>query len=117
MLELVNMLMESRIKSHIFHLQTKLYSAHMALGDFYENIEDLTDSIIEIYQGKYSIITGYNICVDDTSNPIYYLENMSSTIEMKRYEWVNQTETSLQNKIDEILELIYSTLYKLKNLR
>jgi hypothetical protein len=38
--------------AHIHHFGTDSYSQHVALGDFYENIEDLADKFIEAYHGQ-----------------------------------------------------------------
>jgi hypothetical protein len=50
--EMVCKILHSRNQSHIFHLQTKSYSEHKALNDYYDNIVDLYDGLIESYQGK-----------------------------------------------------------------
>lgn len=40
----------------ILHWQTSSYSRHMAYGDTYEDIDELSDDFIEAYQGKYGRI-------------------------------------------------------------
>lgn len=117
MIELINLLMESRIKAHIFHLQTTSYAEHKALETFYESITELTDSIVEEYQGIFGIIFGYDIKITDNGNPLEYLKSIVEQIEKNRYTWINELETSLQNQIDEIMTLLYSTIYKLRFLK
>lgn len=34
---------------HIQHLTTDSYAQHMALGDFYDRLDDLSDKFIEAY--------------------------------------------------------------------
>jgi hypothetical protein len=57
--EMVSILLHSQTQVHIFHLQTKSYSEHKALQNYYEGIDGLVDGVIESYQGKYEVLTGY----------------------------------------------------------
>ena len=90
----------------------------MALGGYYDGIGDLIDGLVESYQGKHGIIKGYSIDkVQDYENVkqvISYLENIDSIIEKSRK---SVKESYIQNQIDTVQELIYSTLYKLKFLK
>jgi len=74
--------------------------------------------LVESYQGKYGIITRYTtIKVDDyMSNDEVksYLEKVNSVIEKNR---TSVSESFIQNQIDTVQELIFSTLYKLKFLK
>jgi DNA-binding ferritin-like protein len=115
---LISKLLHSRIQVHAFHWQTKSKSSfaqHMALGGFYEEIGDLTDGLVESYQGKNEIITGYESSkLEDYKNVeqlIAYFKNLDAEIEKDRK---NIKESYIQNQIDTIQELIYSTLYKLR---
>lgn len=115
---LISKLLHSRIQVHAFHWQTKSKSSfaqHMALGGFYEEIGDLTDGLVESYQGKNEIITGYESSkLEDYKNVeqlIAYFKNLDAEIEKDRK---NIKESYIQNQIDTVQELIYSTLYKLR---
>jgi len=114
---LLSKLLTSRNQVHIYHLQTKSYAAHKAMCDYYNGISELIDGLVESYQGKYGIITGYD-CegVNDfksDSQVITYLSSLAKSVENSRK---TIKDSYLQNQIDTIVELIYSTLYKLKNL-
>lgn len=115
---MVSELLQSQTQVHIFHLQTKSYSEHKALQGYYEGIDGLVDSIIESYQGKHDIIKGYgnSKMVDYQSGEqvIKYLESLNDKIETGRKE---VKESFIQNQIDTVQELIFGTLYKLKNLK
>jgi DNA-binding ferritin-like protein len=37
----------------VFHWQTDSYSQHVALGEYYDKLNDLIDTFVESYQGKY----------------------------------------------------------------
>ena len=119
--KLISKLLHSRIQVHVFHWQTKSQSSfaeHMALGGFYEGIGDLTDGIVESYQGKYDIIKGYDSSkLEDYKSVeqlISYFKTLDSEIEKDRK---SIKESYLQNQIDGIQELLYSTLYKLRFLK
>jgi len=109
-------LFEVRQTAHNAHLSTKSYSEHKALGSFYEGILDLADNFIETFQGQYGIISGYeNINVSKEQNIISYIE--SAVEEFKETRKDLEKDTHLQNIIDEMISLSYSTLYKLKFLK
>lgn len=38
-------------QAHVWHWQTKKYSQHEALGDFYENLQEQVDELAEIFMG------------------------------------------------------------------
>jgi hypothetical protein len=117
-LEMISVLLHSQTQVHIFHLQTKSYAEHNALQKYYDDIVGLVDGIIESYQGKYDIVTQYNSVknMDYKSNEqvIKYFKNLDSIIEKNRK---SVKESYIQNQIDTVQELIYSTLYKLRFLK
>jgi Family of unknown function (DUF5856) len=41
----------------ILHWQTLSYAAHKALGNAYNDLDDLIDNLVEVHQGKYGRIT------------------------------------------------------------
>ena len=107
-------LLHSVTQVHIFHFQTKSYAAHIALGSFYEDVEDLVDTLIESYQGKYGIVKGYkNSQLKDLTNPVDYFKDLHQEVESSRKLF---TDSDLLNIMDEIKTLIKTTLYKLENL-
>ena len=115
---MVSTLLFSQTQVHIFHLQTKSYSEHKALQGYYEGIDALVDGIIESYQGKYDIIKNYDsIKTEDyksSEQVINYFKSLDTMIISARKE---VKESYLQNQIDTVQELIYSTLYKLRFLK
>jgi hypothetical protein len=116
--KLVEKLLHSRTQAHIFHLQTKSYSEHIALDGYYNGILPLFDGLVESHQGKHGIITNYECDgFEDYSSGeqvINYLQTLAEDIEKLR-EPVK--ESYIQNQIDTVEELIYSTLYKLRFLK
>ena len=115
---MVSSLLHSQTQVHIFHLQTKSYSEHKALQGYYEGIDALVDGIIESYQGKYDIIKQYESFKPEdyksTEQVINYFKSLDDMIDKNRK---SVKESYIQNQIDTVQELIYSTLYKLRFLK
>jgi hypothetical protein len=115
--QFVSTLFASRTQAHVFHLQTTSFAQHSALNTYYDEIVGLTDGLIESYQGKYGIIRGYSspATFREDDDTIKYFEGLVKYVELSR-ERLPQ-DSYLQNQVDEIVALLESTLYKLKNLR
>lgn len=116
--EFFGKLFQIRDQIHIDHLRTTglgSFAAHKALNEFYDEILDLTDGLIESYQGKYGII---DITIPSASKtePIKTLEELAKLIDGGSIYNLFK-ETWIQNQLDEISQLTYQTLYKLKNLK
>jgi DNA-binding ferritin-like protein len=119
----VSKLFESREMSHVYHLQITgegSYVGHEALDEYYNGILDLIDEFVETYSGQYEIIEHYDI-IDTSATltkiPIDYFIELSEFIKQTRYIAILKEDSHLQNIIDEVVGLIYRTLYKLKNLK
>jgi hypothetical protein len=121
--ELASILMHSRTQAHVFHLGVNgpgAYSAHKALNKYYDEIVDLIDGLVESYQGKYGLIqfrpvAGLdNNC--DVSNIVKYFEKLISIVCTLR-QAPNLSDSFIQNEIDNVVNLLYSTKYKLVNLQ
>jgi high-affinity Fe2+/Pb2+ permease len=116
--EMVCQLLHSQTQVHIFHLGTKSYSEHKALKKYYEGIDALVDGIIESYQGKYGLLTNYksykNQSYKNKNQVLKYFTGLLNTIEEKRDCC---DDSYIQNQIDTVQELAYSTMYKLKFLQ
>lgn len=116
--EMISKLNTSSIQVHIFHWQVKgksSYAAHKAFGDYYEAIPGLIDGIVESYQGKYGIIENFTCDgvenFKDVQTCVDYLVGLMEMIEEKRK---SVEDSYLQNQIDAVIELITSTMYKLR---
>ena len=113
--EMVCQLLHSQTQVHIFHLGTKSYAEHKALQGYYEGIDALVDGIIESFQGKYGLLTNYksykNQSYKNKNQVLKYMKGLLNTIEEKRE---SVEDSYIQNQIDTVQELIYSTMYKLR---
>ena len=99
--------------AHMLHLQTRSNAEHMALGTLYEELPDLTDKLIESYQGKYGLVMNYPTpSLPELDNPVAMAKQLADYIGQNRKAVA--PDSYLQNQIDEIEKLLYSTLNKLK---
>jgi DNA-binding ferritin-like protein len=111
----VSTLLHSATNAHFMHLQTDSYAEHVALGEYYDEIVELVDNFAEAYQGKYDKIKTYPDDFHLAKTPQKYLKSLCDFVEEIRKELPK--DTPLQNIIDEIAQLIDSTLYKLRFLK
>ena len=102
---------------HIHHLGTDSYSQHMALGDFYDGIDDLADKFIEAYQGKYSKIIFAEKALFLGENGLALVQYVGKEIASYRQMPGFPQDSELQNIVDELADLVDSTLYKLRFLK
>jgi hypothetical protein len=119
---IASMFFHSRTQAHIFHTRVTgpgSDAAHRALQAYYEGIVPLIDGVIETYQGQYGLIEykEVNGIDNDASkeNMIKYFDNLCKFLDKERKEAKLQMSW-LQNDLDNIASLLYSTKYKLINL-
>jgi hypothetical protein len=113
--DFVGTLFLARDVAHSAHLNTRSFSKHSALNEFYDQVIDLADKFAEAYQGKYGLIGPISLMTaKKTNNIVAFLEGQVDELEKMRYKVVDKDCTPIQNIIDEIFGLYYSTLYKLK---
>lgn len=112
--EFVLSLFNARTVAHVQHLQTNSYARHIALNEFYDGLIPLADSFAEAYQGCFGLIefkaTSYRLEKD----PIRFLESIKALVLGARAELADQP--SLQNILDEIVNLTSQALYKIGHL-
>lgn len=112
----VSTLLASRDQAHVFHLQTRSYAAHKALNEYYDEIVDAIDGFVESYQGRYGILTGYKpatsfIESESTEDVVKYFAALNDFVDRSREKLPD--DGFLLNQVDEISQLINTTLYKL----
>jgi hypothetical protein len=113
--DFVGLLFLARDVTHSVHLNTRSYSKHVALNTFYDDIIDRADAFAEAYQGRHGLIGPITLhSAKKTNNVIEFLEDSLKQIEDCRYEICDKSDSSLQQLIDNIVELYLTTLYKLR---
>jgi hypothetical protein len=110
--DLMMRLFHARTVTHVMHLKTRSYAAHVALGEFYDAVVDRADTIAEMYQGRYGLIECAAAPYEYSDDAVPYLLRLRKWIEGNRDEICDCRE--VQNEIDTLLGLIDSTIYKLK---
>jgi DNA-binding ferritin-like protein len=114
--EFIKRCFEARTATHQLHLMTDSFAQHKALDDFYSSITGLADELAEAFQGQYGVIRAYpNITPRPFSSGATYLRDFVKYIKANRMAVAE--DSHLQNIIDEIVQLTYSTIYKLENLK
>jgi hypothetical protein len=113
--EFVGLLFLARDVAHSVHLNTRSYSKHKALNIFYDRIVGAADDFAESYQGRHGLMGPITLhSAKKTTNIIEFLEDSLKQIEDARYEVADKKDMSLQQLIDNIIEIYLRTLYKLK---
>ena len=112
--EFISVLRNSSPQVHIFHNQTRIYSEHVALGGYYDDVLDLIDRLTETYTALYGEIDGYKsapyrdyVSKDDT---VVYFKTLYAYVQKNRTIF---TDSFIQNIIDELSELITQTMFRL----
>lgn len=113
--KLASVLFKARTDTHITHLlqKDKTLATHLALGSFYETLNDQMDTFIESYMGLYPLQEIEVPACGVILNPVKYLTELFDIITEEREKF---TEGYLLNQIDSLHELIAHTLYKLKHI-
>ena len=73
--------------------------------------------MVESIQGRNGIIRGYNLefAVREDNKPLIYFQALVKYVEAVRQRLPQ--DSYVQNQIDEIVDLLETTKYKLENLR
>ena len=109
-------LLHAVTNTHILHLQSTSYAQHMALGTFYEELDELTDNLIEAVQGLTGEIVQYPAdYYAPAATAMDELEDLGEYVKEGRKTLPQASE--IQNIVDEIAALIDSTCYKLQFLK
>lgn len=103
----------------ILHWQAESYSEHNALGKAYDDLDELIDSVVEVYQGKYGKIKyetpiELNLINRDELSIMDVLEEFTSYLVgtfAENFDSVNDTD--LLNIRDEILAVVNQLKYLL----
>ena len=114
-MQFVMCLLHSVTNAHILHFQSLSYSQHMALGAYYDEVSDLVDGFVEAFQGKYGLLTKYQSDYQlPDNNPVTYLTYLKEEVATLRRASGFPQDSELQNEVDNIANLINTTLYKLR---
>lgn len=116
----INDLMLSATSFQRLHLKVKndgAYAAHMALGDLYEALPGIADTIAEAYQGITEMCLDWSMEAESCPKVLNSVEDAVSYIR-ELYERINKMQSympygEIVNELDELKMLLNSTKYKL----
>lgn len=114
--ELFGTLQMSVVATWRKHLRSAKYGKHMALDEFYKEMPEKVDDLIEAYMGAYGKKIGafQNILSSSNMNTLKYLQELKKVCK-EGYDLLDDNE-ELEGLMDDIVNLINSTLYKVKEL-
>ena len=114
--ELFGTLQQATVASWRKHLRTAKYAKHEALDEFYKELPEKVDALIEGYMGAYGkkITKFENILKSSNMNTLKYLQELKKVCK-QGYDLLDENE-ELEGLLDDIVNLINSTLYKVKEL-
>lgn len=115
----ISKLLESREMAQVYHWTVKgdmgSHAAHLALEAYYTDVIEFIDDIVEIHQGQYGLIEGYDVIDTTDSRSKERLEYFKEVVEFVKTErsCIKAEDTHIHNIIDEVIALMYKTIYKL----
>lgn len=114
--ELFGTLQQSVVSSWRKHLRTHKYSKHEALDEFYKEMPDKVDELIEAWMGANGkkVNSFDNIIASKNMGTLTYLKELKKVCKDGR-ELMGGNE-ELESLLDDIINLINSTMYKVKEL-
>lgn len=115
--EFFGTLQQSTVEAWKKHLKVSKKSEHETLNDFYEDIVDVVDSLIEDYMSIHGKIEDYvNLLSEKEMTALEYLETLREFTRESADELLDEDDTELFSDVDEILSVMDTAIYKLKEL-
>lgn len=112
--ELISRVFTDRNLAHLRHWSTDSLAEHMALGDFYDEVIEQADDLVEAYQGYFNKIGTVEVpAVSTPTDMISVLSKNAIWINKNRSEIVKQMP-ALENIIDSLEGVYLKALYKLR---
>ena len=111
--EFFGTLQQSMVETWRSHLMTNKYSEHIALDEFYSEIVDKVDALIENWIGTHEKVEEYLNLLEGDFEALEYMEELRKVVVEGR-DLMDSSE--LESCVDDILGLIDRTIYKLREL-
>lgn len=116
---LISSLFWIRDVAHEYHLKTHSYAEHQALGEFYDKLIAKTDELAELIQGRYGLLQSVRPIAPyiegNERTPQTFISQASTWLEGSK--GLLPSESYIQNVFDEILAIVFTTKYKIDNLK
>jgi DNA-binding ferritin-like protein len=116
-MKLISPLLRIQNQLRIFHWQTESYAQHKAFGKTYEALDELIDTFVETYIGKYGKVKAkltYNLELDNLSEEyLTYIDDYISYLLSLNNELDSTKDSDLLNIRDEMLTSLNRLKYLL----
>lgn len=110
-------LQQSTVEAWRKHLKVSKKSQHETLNDFYEDIVDVVDALIEDYMSIHGKVENYeNLLSEKEMDALEYLETLREFTRKGADELFDEDDTELFSDVDNILSVMDTAIYKLKEL-
>jgi hypothetical protein len=101
----------------MWHWKVKSFSMHMALGELYDELLELTDELFEMYMGKYG--TDAHVELSDANpfseqDPVEFVRQLFTFLGVQ-HDRIPQDKW-LVNKFEELQGIVARVKYKMENL-
>lgn len=115
--ELLGRVFATRNAAHALHWSTRSYAAHVALGELYDSLITVADSLAENYMGRFSCRLGKILIpvmddIEDVEEMSAHLLEESDWIEAGLLELSNDSE-SISNIIQELVAVYNKAIFLL----
>lgn len=117
MANLVGVLLQAQNTARMWHWKVKSFSQHLALGELYDGLNELTDSLMEMYMGRYGTsahVELSNVNPFSEQDPVVFVRQLDSFLDQQ--EGIIPQDGFLVNKYQELQGLVSQVRYKLENL-
>ena len=117
--QLISRVFYARNLAHFEHWRatgTGSYAKHKALGNFYDDVIEALDDLVEAYQGAFDLIGPIPAPKTTPSDCLKALEADADWIE-EHHEEICKGNRAVANLIDGVTDTYLSTIYKLRNLK
>jgi DNA-binding ferritin-like protein len=123
--ELISRVFYARNLAHFVHWTvtdedneqgTGSYAKHKALGNFYDDVIEALDDLVEAYQGAFKLVGSIPAPKETPSDVLKALEADAKWIE-EHHENICKGNRAVANLIDTLTGVYLSTIYKLRNLK
>lgn len=122
--EFISYIFACRSIVHMLHLNRTgigADAAHRALGDYYDKVVPIIDSIAETTQGyKGAVLKGYKdfpVAEYENYDPAVYLKEVRAYVQEHRFTSFPKDYSPIQNELDNLENLLNITIYKLEQLK
>ena len=117
--ELISRVFYARNVAHFEHWRAKgdgSFAKHMSLGDFYDDVIDAIDKLVEAYQGAFELIGNIPAPKVSERDVLKLLEADADWIE-DNHDAISKGNRAVGNLVDGVTDTYLTTIYKLRNLK